>query len=197
VAQRARSLVRKHPRAPAGEAFCAILTACRRTCGPRPAAAASGGVATAAIGQPLRLVRTPFIRRMSQAALRRHCREMRSGQEGPRSVSPALRAFGRHVVLGHRPHRRERSAFGTIIIVDRHRPLRSRTSAGKTKAVARRLRSFGLPGYLSGDMGMSIPPLTCLMGPAALGMTSKSKISVGSHNVAQALGMSTTPEICP
>jgi hypothetical protein len=51
--------------------------------------------------------------------------------------------------------------------------------------------------YLSGDVGMSMPPLMCLVGPAALGMMSKSKMSVGSHSVAQALGISTTPEICP
>ena len=51
--------------------------------------------------------------------------------------------------------------------------------------------------YLSGDIGISTPPVTCLIGPAALGITSKSKMSVGSHKVAQAFGMSTTPEICP
>jgi hypothetical protein len=51
--------------------------------------------------------------------------------------------------------------------------------------------------YLSGDIGISTPPLMCLIGPAALGITSKSKMSVGSHRVAQAFGMSTTPEMCP
>jgi hypothetical protein len=50
---------------------------------------------------------------------------------------------------------------------------------------------------LSGDSGIGTPPLTCLIGPAALGIRSKSKISVGSQSVAQALGISTTPEICP
>jgi hypothetical protein len=36
-----------------------------------------------------------------------------------------------------------------------------------------------------------------LAGPAALGMMSKPKMYLGSHSVAQALGISTTPEICP
>jgi hypothetical protein len=34
-------------------------------------------------------------------------------------------------------------------------------------------------------------------GPAAVGLMSKSKISVGSHSVAQALGTSTTPLMWP
>ena len=51
--------------------------------------------------------------------------------------------------------------------------------------------------YLSGDNGMSTPPLMNLVGPADDGMMSKSKISVGSHSVAQAFGMSTTPEMWP
>ena len=44
---------------------------------------------------------------------------------------------------------------------------------------------------------MSMSPLMCLIGPAELGIMSKSKISVGSHSVAQALGTSTTPEMWP
>ena len=51
--------------------------------------------------------------------------------------------------------------------------------------------------YLSCESGIWMSPLMCLIGPADDGMTSKSKISVGSHNVAQALGTSTTPEIWP
>ena len=49
--------------------------------------------------------------------------------------------------------------------------------------------------YLSGEIGIWISPLMCLIGPAADGITSKSKISVGSQSVAQALGTSTTPEM--
>jgi len=49
--------------------------------------------------------------------------------------------------------------------------------------------------YLSFDNGTSIPGVTFLVGPSALGLTSKSKISVGNQSVAQALGISTTPLI--
>ena len=51
--------------------------------------------------------------------------------------------------------------------------------------------------YLSCESGIWMSPLICLMGPADDGMTSKSKISVGNHNVAHALGTSTTPEMWP
>src|SRR5690606_19324064 len=51
--------------------------------------------------------------------------------------------------------------------------------------------------YLSGESGTSIPPVTFFVGPSAEGFTSKSKISVGNQRVAQALGISTTPLICP
>ena len=49
----------------------------------------------------------------------------------------------------------------------------------------------------SAASGTEIEPSSIFFGPSAPGMTSKSNISVGNHNVAQALGMSTTPEICP
>ncbi len=51
--------------------------------------------------------------------------------------------------------------------------------------------------YLSGDNGICTSPVMNLVGPAADGMMSKSKISVGSHSVAQAFGISTTPEMWP
>src|SRR3981189_419810 len=51
--------------------------------------------------------------------------------------------------------------------------------------------------YLSCESGIWMSLLMCLMGPADDGMMSKSKISVGSHSVAQALGTSTTPEMWP
>src|SRR6266581_4622589 len=58
-------------------------------------------------------------------------------------------------------------------------------------------RLFSDHTHLSGEIGIWMSPLMCLIGPAEDGMTSKSKISVGSHSVAQALGTSTTPEIWP
>src|SRR5690242_8054351 len=51
--------------------------------------------------------------------------------------------------------------------------------------------------HLSGEIGIWMSPVMCFTGPAADGITSKSKISVGSHKVAQAFGTSTTPEIWP
>jgi len=54
-----------------------------------------------------------------------------------------------------------------------------------------------MTGYLSCEMGIWTASLMCLVGPFAFGMTSKSKISVGNQSVAQALGTSTTPLICP
>jgi len=44
---------------------------------------------------------------------------------------------------------------------------------------------------------MSMLPSSILIGPAAVGLMSNSKISVGSHTVAHAFGMSTTPLMCP
>ena len=46
-------------------------------------------------------------------------------------------------------------------------------------------------------IGMSIEPSRKRVGPAALGLMSNSKMSVGNHSVAHALGMSTTPLMCP
>jgi hypothetical protein len=60
-------------------------------------------------------------------------------------------------------------------------------------------RGQALPdhAHLSCESGIWMSPLICFTGPADDGMMSKSKISVGSHSVAQALGTSTTPEIWP
>jgi DNA-binding CsgD family transcriptional regulator len=44
---------------------------------------------------------------------------------------------------------------------------------------------------------MSMLPSRCLIGPAALGLMSKSKICVGNHKVAHAFGISTTPLMWP
>ena len=50
---------------------------------------------------------------------------------------------------------------------------------------------------LSGEIGMSMLPSSILIGPAAVGLMSNSKISVGSHKVAHAFGTSTTPLMWP
>src|SRR5260221_7738924 len=51
--------------------------------------------------------------------------------------------------------------------------------------------------HLSCESGIWMSPVICFTGPADDGMMSKSKISVGSHSVAQAFGTSTTPEMWP
>ncbi len=49
----------------------------------------------------------------------------------------------------------------------------------------------------SGDRGIWIEPSRNFVGPSAPGLMSKSKIFVGIQRVAQAFGMSTTPEMWP
>jgi hypothetical protein len=50
---------------------------------------------------------------------------------------------------------------------------------------------------LSNDNGITTDPSKNFVGPAALGLMSKSKICVGSHKVAHAFGTSTTPLMWP
>jgi len=97
--------------------------------------------------------------------------ERNSGRTGA-----ACRTRVRIAVLRHRPDRSEATAFRTLIFVNRH---------------------DRLPPQRSCDSGTSTPPLICLTGPEAFGPMSNSNICVGNHSVAQALGMSTTPLMCP
>ena len=62
---------------------------------------------------------------------------------------------------------------------------------------AQRERFGGAITYKSGDKGIGTSVVTDFTGPAADGLMSKSKICVGSHKVAHAFGISTTPLICP
>src|ERR1700687_3911944 len=139
---------------------------------------------------------------MRLARCGRHAEEIRRGQDHARRHACALRAVLRRVAFGHRPHIRERAAIIAEIFVDRH--LFSSRCSQKTFAAAdsgrhitRRPASRRAGSYMSCDSGIWMSRLICLMGPADDGMMSKSKISVGSHSVAQALGTSTTPEMWP
>src|SRR4051794_14710068 len=125
-------------------------------------------------------MRTPLVGRVGATPFRRHRGEIGRGQERALRRAPAARARVRLLAFRHRPHGGEGATAAAEIVVDRHRSLPD-------------VRL----DHLSGDIGISIPPSNCLVGPAAHGMTSKSKMSVGSHKVAQALGMSTTPEMWP
>ena len=107
-----------------------------------------------------------------------------------------------NVAFRHRPHVRERAAIVAEIFVDGHFvSSRDRLQIFATADAGRQIRTvphpFAQGVYLSWEIGIWMSPLMCLIGPADDGMMSKSKISVGSHSVAQALGMSTTPLIWP
>ena len=101
-----------------------------------------------------------------------HAGKSRRGQDRSRRRVTTQRA-GRGLSVGrHRPGRGERAASLAKVVVDRHR-------------------------YRSGASGIVTPPLMPPDGPSMPGLMSNSKISVGSHNVAQELGMSTTPLMWP
>ena len=96
-------------------------------------------------------------------------------QQHPMCFNPTRAGLGLPR-LRHRPSARSPAPAFTQIFIDRH---------------------AWVSLHLSADMGMSTPPWIAFTGPAALGLMSNSKICVGSHKVAQALGMSTTPLMCP
>src|ERR1700722_9975925 len=146
-------------------------------------------------------VGTAFIGGVSPALVRGHAEEVRRRQDGAWRSAFAFRAALRRIAFCHRPHLRERTAIGAEIVVighfvtsrvsGRHQPRRTRGGGFKT------VPHLVALDYLSCDSGIWMSPLMCLIGPAEDGMISKSKISVGSHNVAQAFGTSTTPEMWP
>src|ERR1700754_3431689 len=84
-------------------------------------------------------------------------------------LSPAIRAGQRIVAFAHGTECGENTAFPTLVIINRHRS----------------------PQFTSGDNGIETPPEMAFTGPDAVGMISKSKMSVGSQSVAQAFGIST------
>src|ERR1700733_2593745 len=133
------------------------------------------------------------------ALVRRHAEEVRRGQDHARRFALASRTVLRCVAFRHRPHVGERAAIVAEILVDRHffvssHQLHKRN--GGCGAADRPPSRIPPPrDYLSCESGIWMSPLICLIGPADDGMMSKSKISVGSHSVAQALGTSTTPEM--
>jgi len=194
--------MRDHPGSARGEAFRTVLATLGGAQRFSRAAAASRAMRLH-VGETLRRGCAALVGRVRQSALARHRCAIGRGQERARRLLPASRTFVGQIAFRHRPHPRERPAGGTEIVVDWHGlflglPLdRSRSCRRKARGAARHRPPpvAGRRHYLSGDIGMGTPPLTCLMGPAALGITSKSKISVGSQRVAQALGISTTPEI--
>jgi len=199
----AKWLVADHPgpggRKTLGAAFCLCHRPCRllsRT------AAAAGPMRGLVLIERFRRMRAALVDCDRLALVRRHAEEIRRSQDDTRRRCFALRAILRIVAFRHRPHVLERTAIVTEIFVDWHcvSPCQScsrmRAGCGAAEVAVPHPVARG-EAYLSGEIGIWISPLICLIGPADDGITSKSKISVGSHSVAQAFGTSTTPEIWP
>src|SRR5690606_20646642 len=117
-----------------------------------------------------------LVRRLLVALVCRAPGAVHDGQPRRRQNARAERAAGavrRQPGIAHLAQGAEGAAVGTGVFVDGHRMVPQEAA------------------------GMSGPGVTSFSGPSALGLRSKSKISVGSHRVAQALGMSTTPLMWP
>ncbi len=117
----------------------------------------------------LRFMSTAFVHCVCLAFCAWHCRERCSSQHDARRRCAAIGARLRRTGFAHRTHGFERTVASTFIFIRWH------------------------DDHLSCDSGRSTPPLMCLIGPEAFGITSKAKISLGNHSVAHALGISTTP----
>jgi hypothetical protein len=171
--------------------------------GRRPGATTTFGSVLAGAGMSRGRGCATLVGRVSEPAVCRHGREIRCGQKSPRRAPPALRTFLRKIAFSHRPHLGKRPTSGAKIIIKRHQIFsvhsdsRKRESGRKAAPAVSASGTFCSRRYLSGDMGMSMPPLMYVNGPSALGITSNAKMSIGNHNVAQALGISTTPEMWP
>jgi hypothetical protein len=118
-----------------------------------------------------------------------------------------MRAQCRLLIFHNLPQLAERTAPDTNIFIYRHN-----TSPQFIHGSGAAIRRPGKPNRLAGTASShlslfynvihfvtarSTSPARYLIGPLALSLMSKSKISVGSHSVAQALGISTIPLIWP
>ncbi len=138
--------------------------------------------------RPLGTVGRAFIGFVRRSIGRRQRRELRHGQQPTRRGSAGRTVTG----LGefrHRDHFGKRSAIVAHVIIYRH--------VFSFPRLAGPILGPTLFDQRSGAKGTSTEPSSCFVGPSAVGIMSKSKISLGNHKVAQALGMSTTPEIWP
>lgn len=184
--------VRDHPGSRTGQRFRPVR-AVQRAAGLLLAArtaSASGAVAAQTLGA----VGAAFVGGKGGAAARVHLGQPRCGQQHP---GRACRAGGAIAGIGksrHRGKRLEGAALRAGVIIDGHGaflPFRG----GWGRAIPRAARLH----HRSWAMGMSTEPSTSRVGPSTEGINAEpfSKMSVGSHSVAQAFGTSTTPEICP
>ena len=118
----------------------------------------------------------PFVALEGRAPFRGHVQYLRGDQDHPRGQHAAGGAGAGFPGRLHRHQLVEQAVLGAFIVVQRH--------------------GGALP-YLSLASGTSVLPATLCCGPSTPGLRSKSKMSVGSHNVAQALGTSTTQLMWP
>lgn len=117
-----------------------------------------------------------LVSQVSLATIRGHQAEVRRGDLA--SGDPeAFRAFGRDIAVFDAAVQGKRTARATLVFVGGHRD------------------EAGSRFYLAS--ARSILPSNAFFGPAALGRMSNEKISVGTYNVAQALGISTMPLMWP
>ena len=121
-------------------------------------------------------------------------------RDHPPCCSITGRTRRRHIAFAHPPQLGKGAASHAIEFVKWH-IIRSSQHAGSPFSPAARVTR--IPPAENNLMRMfdywtiarSVSPLRYLVGPASLMRMSKSKISVGSHKVAQALGISTMPLI--
>src|SRR5579863_363677 len=191
-----------HPRSCGRKALCTaphLVNKARRLS--RTTAAARRMRSLVLVKRPWR-IRAALVGGRGLAPVRRHAEEVWRRQNRARRRGRASRTPLWRIALRHWPHVGKWTAIVAEIIVDRHFiSLRFGVSDNAAADAGRPIVAVPHPvagrTYLSGESATSTPPLTCLTGPAADGMMSKSKISVGRYSVAQAFGISTTPLMWP
>ena len=184
--------VANHPRALAGKPLGSVGASHGGLGFFRTAAAASRRMPGRLIFRArARRMRRALVGGMGRAGMRGHRRQRRRRQDGAPRDALARRAAATGIPLVDRAQHGKAAAMVTEIVVDRH--ARTSWEGGCGSRHAREPPRF----RQSSDRGRSTPPAMCRIGPAAVGLMSNSKISVGSQSVAQAFGMSTTPLMCP
>lgn len=181
--------MRDHPRAFGWKALGAV---CVMQCFAGLFGSSATATAPRTVGAAFRAVCGTLICFVGVAHTARHGRKTWHSDHDPARLDAAFRARTRVHETVHRPHFFKDAALIALIFIDWHNV--SLTFAGESAP-----GWSGSSGsvYRSGASGTSMEPSRYLVGPSALGIISHSKISFGSHSVAQAFGISTTPEIWP
>ena len=179
--------MRNHPRTLGREALGAVWAVEGRAGDPTLAAAATGAPGT--VGRFTGAVGAAFINAMGGPGGAVQGSEARKTNRNARRSRAAGRTRFGFLIGVQRSLGVKRPTTVTAVLVERHFSIRSRARAAG--------RSPPSVGHRSGARGTSMEPSRCLTGPSAFGIRSHSNMSVGSQSVAQAFGMSTTPEIWP